>query len=81
MFVQELFSFLLDCLHEDLNIVGKKPDISLSEAEEAELEKLSDALGAETEWQRAKQRDSSVVTRLFTGQERSRLIVSFLFPL
>jgi len=72
---QELFSFLLDCLHEDLNVVGKKPDTSLSNAEEAALERMSASLAAAREWQRAKQRDCSIVTTLFTGQERSQLIV------
>ena len=67
--------FLLDGLHEDLNKVTKRPDTSLTDKEEAVLEKLPALLAAQQEWVRAMKRDNSLITDWFTGQERSRITV------
>lgn len=75
---QELLSFLIDGLHEDLNSVKKKPNTQLTDEEEAELERMPSLLAAEREWKRALLRDDSIITHLFAGQERSRLTVSSL---
>ena len=57
----EFMNFLLDGLHEDLNLVLKKPYV-----EEKEAEGRSDAEVALERWQGFKQRnDSFVVSRFF----------------
>lgn len=71
---QEFLGFLLDGLHEDLNLVTHKPPpIEMSAAREAELEALPTQLASAREWEIYKRRDNSVIVELFQGQYRSRL--------
>ncbi|EGG12365.1 ubiquitin-specific protease [Melampsora larici-populina 98AG31] len=71
---QEFLGFLLDGLHEDLNLVTHKPaPIEMSSAREAELEALPTQLASAREWEIYKRRDNSVIVELFQGQYRSRL--------
>ncbi|ETB62370.1 hypothetical protein YYC_00956 [Plasmodium yoelii 17X] len=67
---QELLAFLLDGLHEDLNLIQKKPYYE---------EKLQGGLDrpdievAEASWKRHKEINNSIIVDLFQGQYRSRL--------
>ncbi|KAG0148564.1 hypothetical protein CROQUDRAFT_41123 [Cronartium quercuum f. sp. fusiforme G11] len=71
---QEFLGFLLDGLHEDLNLVTQKPPpVEMSPAREAELEALPTQLASAREWEIYKRRDNSVIVELFQGQYRSRL--------
>lgn len=74
---QEFLTFLLDGLHEDLNLVTRKPKPvegeAASSAREAELEALPTQVAAAREWELSKKRDDSVIVELFQGQYRSRL--------
>lgn len=66
---QELLSFLLDGLHEDLNIVAasknKVVDVENLEASDSEL--------AEQSWRSYLSKNFSVIVSLFQGQLRSKL--------
>jgi ubiquitin carboxyl-terminal hydrolase 8 len=70
---QEVLTFFLDQLHEDLNLVKVKPDSQLSDKEELALETMPPLLASQEEWERGLLRDNSVISRLFHGQESSRL--------
>ncbi|POW21643.1 hypothetical protein PSHT_02169 [Puccinia striiformis] len=71
---QEFLGFLLDGLHEDLNLVINKPaPLEMTPEREAELEKLPTQIASEKEWEIYKRRDYSVIVELFQGQYRSRL--------
>ncbi|KAH9823164.1 ubiquitin-specific protease [Melampsora americana] len=71
---QEFLGFLLDGLHEDLNLVTHKPPpVEMSAEREAELEALPTQLASAREWEIYKRRDNSVIVELFQGQYRSRL--------
>lgn len=59
---QEVLTFLLDALHEDLNLINNKPKTDLSDADEASLERMPAHVAAEKEWLRALRRDNSVVS-------------------
>eukprot|EP01133_Synstelium_polycarpum_P011425 gene11425-13317_t len=61
---QELLSFLLDGLHEDLNKVIKKPFIE----EKDDKEVREDAVVAAEQWDNHLRRNQSVVVNLFQGQ-------------
>ncbi|KAG0151750.1 hypothetical protein CROQUDRAFT_56628 [Cronartium quercuum f. sp. fusiforme G11] len=70
---QELLTFLLDALHEDLNRVLKKPfdeipDFKDGDGDE-ELVKL-----AQTCWELYRRRNDSVIVDLFQGQYKSTLV-------
>lgn len=70
---QELLTFLLDALHEDLNRVIKKPFDEIPDFKDGdgdlELIKL-----AETCWNLYRRRNDSVIVDLFQGQYKSTLV-------
>ena len=65
---QELLSFLLDGLHEDLNRVLNKPPTSVSDSNDR-----SDHEVAAEHWQIHLQRNQSVIVDKFQGQFKSRV--------
>ncbi|CAD8046029.1 unnamed protein product [Paramecium sonneborni] len=65
---QELLSYLLDGLHEDLNRIKKKPYIP-----DIEYKGQSDQEFADIYWQNHKKRNDSKIIDLFTGQFKSRV--------
>eukprot|EP01113_Clastostelium_recurvatum_P027009 TRINITY_DN3249_c1_g1_i3.p1 TRINITY_DN3249_c1_g1~~TRINITY_DN3249_c1_g1_i3.p1 ORF type:complete len:987 (+),score=255.30 TRINITY_DN3249_c1_g1_i3:114-3074(+) len=68
---QELLSFLLDGLHEDLNRVQKKPYVEDKDAGE---EVRPDQDVAREMWERHLLRNKSVIVDLFQGQLKSTLV-------
>ncbi|KAI0352107.1 cysteine proteinase [Trametes cingulata] len=70
---QEFLSFLLDGLHEDLNRILQKPQITSTPEREAELERLPTQIASEQEWQIYRMRDDSLVVDFFQGQYRNRM--------
>ena len=63
---QEFLNFLIDGLHEDLNLVKEKPTI--------QEEKIkSDKRKARIEWLNFKRRNQSVLVKLFYGQFKSNI--------
>lgn len=71
---KEFFDFLVDSLHEDLNIGWKRnPLRPLTPAEELRREQIPIAEASRYEWQRFIHRDFSYVSSLFAGQHASRL--------
>ncbi|EFA80367.1 peptidase C19 family protein [Heterostelium album PN500] len=67
---QDLLSFLLDGLHEDLNKVIKKPYIE----EKDDKETRDDSVVANEQWENHCKRNQSVVVNLFQGQYKSTLV-------
>ncbi|CAD8044127.1 unnamed protein product [Paramecium primaurelia] len=65
---QELLSYLLDGLHEDLNRIKKKPYIP-----DIEYKGQSDQEFADIYWENHKKRNDSKIIDLFTGQFKSRV--------
>lgn len=71
---QEFLAFLLDGLHEDLNLVrNKPPPIDFTPEREKELETLPTQIAAEREWNIYLRRDDSIIVRLLQGQYKSQL--------
>lgn len=71
---QEFLGYLLDGLHEDLNLVRDRPTRrALTTEDEDEIERLPEIIGAELEWRRGLEQDNSIIVDLFTGQFRSKL--------
>jgi ubiquitin carboxyl-terminal hydrolase 8 len=71
---QEFLNFLLDGIHEDCNLITKRPTPPPESAEEeARFERLPDWQASAIAWERYMERNSSVVVSLFQGQYRSRL--------
>ncbi|OZJ05342.1 hypothetical protein BZG36_01577 [Bifiguratus adelaidae] len=71
---QEFLSFLLDGLHEDLNLVLSKPPIHEDTPEEEErFERLPDQEASAIAWERYLQRNSSVMVSLFQGQFKNKM--------
>ena len=79
---QEFLSFLLDGLHEDMNISAKSEnnkenhqeiDQSDDDDESDEKEKISETLASYQAWQKYRMKNSSAIVDLFQGQLRSRL--------
>jgi ubiquitin carboxyl-terminal hydrolase 8 len=71
---QEFLNFLLDGIHEDCNLVVKRPSPPPETAEEeARFEKLEDWQASALAWERYLERNSSIVVSLFQGQYKSRL--------
>lgn len=66
---QELLSFLLDGLHEDLNRVKRKEYIELKDAEERPDEEL-----AEEAWRIHRRRNDSIIVDIFHGLFKSTLV-------
>ncbi|XP_055338032.1 ubiquitin carboxyl-terminal hydrolase 15-like [Paramacrobiotus metropolitanus] len=67
---QESMQFIIDCLHEDLNRIRKKP---YKEQNDEEDPNKSDAEKASESWEAYTARNSSVIVDLFCGQVRSVL--------
>jgi ubiquitin carboxyl-terminal hydrolase 8 len=71
---KEFFDFLVDCLHEDLNVNwARTPLKPLTFAEEMQRERTPIAQASTYEWSRFQHRDFSYISSLFAGQHASRL--------
>ena len=71
---KEFFDFLIDVLHEDLNINWSRDPLRiLTPEEEATRERLPKFSVSKTEWARYLHREQSYLTNLFAGQHASRL--------
>jgi len=71
---KEFFDFLVDCLHEDLNVNWERTPLRpLTTAEEKQRERMAIAKASPIEWQRYEHRDYSYISSLFAGQHASRL--------
>ena len=71
---KEFFDFLVDCLHEDLNINWTRTPLKpLTPAEEMQRERTPIEKASLIEWQRYTHRDYSFISSLFAGQHASRL--------
>lgn len=68
---QELLVFLLDTLHEDLNLVKEKAIIEQSDENEVDKRSIKEQ-GAESLFNNSR-RDHSIITRIFQGQTQSTL--------
>lgn len=72
---QEFISFLLDGLHEDLNLVLRRPPPTPEDPDqEAQFEQLPDWQASAIAWEKYLKRNSSVIVSLFQGQFRNRLV-------
>ncbi|KAK9708423.1 ubiquitin-specific protease doa4 [Basidiobolus ranarum] len=69
---QELLGFLLDGLHEDLNLIVTKPPPDNNEDDDM-MEKMPEHLSSDLAWEKYLLRNSSIIVSLFQGQFRSRL--------
>ncbi|GAA5906124.1 hypothetical protein JCM6882_003568 [Rhodosporidiobolus microsporus] len=70
--------YLLDALHEDLNLVLDPPPVKpTSPAREAELEQLPEVVAADQEWAKYRERNDSMVIDFFQGQVRNRMECMF----
>jgi ubiquitin carboxyl-terminal hydrolase 8 len=71
---KEFFDFLVDCLHEDLNINWTRTPLKpLTTAEEMQRERTPVEKASQIEWDRYTHRDYSFISSLFAGQHASRL--------
>ena len=71
---KEFFDFLVDSLHEDLNLNwARHPLRPLTTDEERQRERTPMAQASSYEWLRYQHRDSSFISSLFAGQHASRL--------
>ena len=71
---KEFLDFLLDCLHEDLNINWERSPLRpLSTVEEERRENTPMQIVSKIEWERYSHRESSFISSLFAGQHASRL--------
>jgi ubiquitin carboxyl-terminal hydrolase 8 len=71
---KEFFDFLVDSLHEDLNMRWmRNPPRPLTTAEELRREQIPIGEASRYEWERFIHRDFSYVSSLFAGQHASRL--------
>ncbi len=75
---QELLSFLLDGLHEDLNRVSTCRNITLKVinkqyCEAKDRSKQSDEIAASESWEQHLKRNQSIIVDLFQGQLKSTL--------
>ncbi|ELP84729.1 hypothetical protein EIN_174040 [Entamoeba invadens IP1] len=66
---QELMSFLIDGIHEDLNRVVKKVYV-----QSPDYNGETESEWAKKEWERYKIRNDSIITDLFTGQFKSKVV-------
>lgn len=72
---QELLSWLLDALHEDLNRIQQKPYCEKPELKDDEINNPQAIMRlADTCWNQHKARNDSVIIDLFTGLYQSTLI-------
>lgn len=71
---KEFFDFLVDCLHEDLNVnFERTPLRPLSQTEELQRERMPIRQVSSLEWKRYCHREQSPIADLFAGQHASRL--------
>lgn len=71
---KEFFDFLVDCLHEDLNVNWERTPLApLTTAEEMQRERMEISRASPIEWKRYEHRDHSFLSSLFAGQHASRL--------
>ena len=71
---KEFFDFLIDCLHEDLNVMWQRTPLNpLTPGEEMERERLPVEKVSRIEWNRWTHREKSFISDLFAGQHASRL--------
>ncbi|CAG8622358.1 9116_t:CDS:2, partial [Cetraspora pellucida] len=71
---QEFLAYLLDGLHEDLNINYNSVNNDLAPLDADEFEKLSPSIASELAWEKHLMRNSSIVVSLFQGQFCNRLM-------
>ncbi|KAI9805958.1 MAG: hypothetical protein M1825_000572 [Sarcosagium campestre] len=70
----DFFVFIVDALHEDLNVNYARTRLNdLSAAEERRREAMPPQIASRVEWNRWSHRNSSWVSQLFGGQHVSRL--------
>ena len=71
---KEFFDFVVDCLHEDLNINWQRnPLRPLTFEEEMQRERIMIPKVSKIEWDRYCHREESFISSLFAGQHASRL--------
>ena len=71
---KEFFDFVVDCLHEDLNINWQRTPLRpLTFAEEMQRERMAVPKVSRIEWERYCHREESFISSLFAGQHASRL--------
>jgi len=71
---KEFFDFLLDCLHEDLNINWERNPLRPLSTEQEQIRERTDMqIVSRKEWDRYCHRESSFISSLFAGQHASRL--------
>jgi ubiquitin carboxyl-terminal hydrolase 8 len=70
----DFYIFIMEYLHEDLNVFWRNPPPHvLSKQEEESREKLPMFLAASIEWDRWSKRERSLISDLFAGQHASQL--------
>ncbi|KAH3095739.1 hypothetical protein KXV36_004399 [Aspergillus fumigatus] len=71
---KEFFDFVVDCLHEDLNINWQRTPLRpLTFEEEMQRERMPVPKVSKIEWDRYCHREESFISSLFAGQHASRL--------
>ena len=71
---KEFFDFLIDCLHEDLNVHWNRHALRpLTTEEELRREEMPSSYVSKVEWDRYSHREFSFPSNLFAGQHASRL--------
>ncbi|KAJ5129686.1 uncharacterized protein N7515_005725 [Penicillium bovifimosum] len=71
---KEFFDFVVDCLHEDLNINWQRTPLRpLTFSEEMQRERMAMTKVSKIEWDRYSHREESFISSLFAGQHASRL--------
>ena len=71
---KEFFDFIVDCLHEDLNINWQRTPLNpLTAKQELDRERLPIHEASRIEWDRYTHRESSYISERFAGQHASRL--------
>ncbi|KAF7591819.1 ubiquitin-specific protease doa4 [Aspergillus hancockii] len=71
---KEFFDFVVDCLHEDLNINWQRTQLRpLTFEEEMQREKMPVTKVSKIEWDRYCHREESFISSLLAGQHASRL--------
>ncbi|KAH8704956.1 putative ubiquitin C-terminal hydrolase [Talaromyces proteolyticus] len=71
---KEFFDFVVDCLHEDLNVNWQRSQLRpLTFEEEMQREKMPVPKVSNIEWDRYRHREESFISSLFAGQHASRL--------
>ncbi|EFQ91982.1 hypothetical protein PTT_11027 [Pyrenophora teres f. teres 0-1] len=71
---KEFLEFVLDYMHEDMNLTWNKPPLKpLTDQEELTRERFPRQYSAMIEWRRYQHRDMSVIGGMFAGQHASQL--------